>query len=111
MIRPLPSFHIEVTEQLSLTGKAYLHRINANTSRICNLIKPSLTSIDQVLVEKASGEPIGTTNPKSFYSRIAVQLSGIDEHDLSDHFADLRICYTATRSQKNYDFHFKREVY
>ncbi len=111
MIRPLPSFHIEVSEQVSLNGKAYLHRINANTSRICNLIKPGINPAEQVLIEKVADEPIATAQPKSFYSRIAVQLSGLEEQELMDNFADLRVCYTATRSQKNYGFHFKRELY
>lgn len=111
MIRPLPSFHIEVTEQLSLSGKTFVHRTNANTSRICNLIKPAPNPVEQVVVEKVADEPLTTLLPKSFYSGIAVQLSSLDEQELIDNFADLRICYTATRSQKNYGFHFKREMY
>ena len=102
----LPSFHIEVIEQLGENGKVYLHRTNSNTSRICMLINSATNPSAEVLLEKVAEEPIPTLNLRSYYSKIAAELSSLNPQELLDNFSDLRICFSANRSQKNYNFKF-----
>lgn len=102
----LPSFHIEVTEEIGQNGKAFMHRINSNTSRICTLISPSFNPSAEILVEKVPDLPVATLYPKSFYTKIATELCSLNQQELLDNFSDLRICFSANRSQKNYNFQF-----
>lgn len=104
--KTLPSFHIEVSEQIESSGKVYAHRINSNTTRICSTINPSVKLDAEVLIEKIPDEPIASLNPKRFYTKIAIELSSLSALELSENFGDLRICYNVTRSQKNYSFQF-----
>ena len=106
MINELPSFQIEVTEENSSDFKKVVHRIGINTSRICRDIHPETKLVEQVQVEKQNSELVVTMPPKFFYSTIAKQLSSLNEQELAANFADLRICFKHTRSEKKYEFTF-----
>ena len=106
MIKELPSFQIEVTEENSTDSKNIVHRIGINTSRICRDVKPGATPVDQVQMEKKNNELVATIRPKVFYTNVAKELSALDEGELSANFADLRVCFKHTRSEKKYEFTF-----
>ncbi len=105
MIHTLPSFQIEITEEQFEQGKSLIHRIAINTSRICKDLPTAVQPIDHIKVEKKKEEVV-TTPPKVFYTKIASQLSALNEQQLMDNFSGMRVCYKFSRSEKTYPFTF-----
>ena len=99
----LPSFQIEVREIQSVTGLEIIHQLNINTCRICKTLHPDLDPAGQSITEKPKAAGLF---PKQYYTKIASSLSSLSEQELVSCFSNLRICFKATRSEKNYDFHF-----
>lgn len=106
MTTALPSFQIEITEELSGAGKTIIHKLNMNTARICKEVNAKQEAPEAAMAEEEVIALIGEQFPKPFYTKIATQLSALDREKLLEHFADLRICFRATKSQKNYHFQF-----
>ena len=106
MIHVRPSFQIEVTEEIIEDAKSLVHRKATHTSRICKEINPHANCVDHIQIEKRKDETLEILALKSFYTNIAKELSALNKEQLVENFADLRVCFKHTRSEKKYDFTF-----
>ena len=106
MIHVRPSFQIEVTEEIVEDAKNIVHRKATHTSKICREVNPLANCVDHIQVEKRKDEAPEILTLKSFYTNIAKELSDLNEQQLVENFADLRICFKHTRSEKKYEFTF-----
>lgn len=103
----LPCFHIDVTEKMTENGKTVVHKLNNYTAKICKIHSQLSELPDEITAEKETKAPIGVDLPRLYYSNLAVKLSGLTEDILLSQFSVLRVCFTANKSEKKYDFQFK----
>jgi hypothetical protein len=102
----LPAFHIVVTEELINEDLNFTHRLGTNTIRICKDANPEVALVESVSTAKPKEVTFDEEPPKSFYTKIAIQLSTLDNQQLLKHFSCLRVSHKITRSERQYQFKF-----
>jgi hypothetical protein len=102
----LPSFQIDVTEIPFSKGKSVVHKIAKDTERLVNSLNMGYQLPEQIIVERVRSEETEAGSERTFYTKIAGQLSILDSQQLMDNFSDLRICNKDKRSVRNFDFKF-----
>ncbi|MEP7262984.1 MAG: hypothetical protein ABI772_00725 [Bacteroidota bacterium] len=102
----LPAFHIVVSEELINEDLSLIHRLGTNTIRICKDVKPAVELVESVSTTKPKEITFDEEPPKNFYSRIASELSTLDNQQLLSHFSGIRVSHKITRSERRYQFKF-----
>lgn len=102
----LPAFHIVVSEEPVNQDMNLIHRLGTNTIRICKDLKPEVVLVESVSTTKPKAISFDEESPKSFYSRIAIELSTLDNQQLLSHFSGIRVSHKITRSERKYQFKF-----
>jgi hypothetical protein len=102
----LPAFHIVVSEELIDDHLNWVHRMGINTIRICKDLDPEIAMTESILKEKLKIALVDEESPKSYYTKIAIKLSTLDNQQLLDHFSCIRVSHKLTRSEKKYQFKF-----
>jgi hypothetical protein len=106
MAELLPSFQIDVMEVPFNKGKSITHKIAVNTNRLIKTLLPDSSLPDHITIEKAATVINEPGYEKSFYSKMATELSMLDNQQLMANFSDIRICFKHNRSVKTYQFKF-----
>src|SRR5882672_2861820 len=108
MAHNLPSFQIDITEELNNGGKTTFHHISVNTRRICSEVNLQIP-VEGYSEETKKGELLVEENLGSYFTEMACRLSTLDNQQLMKLFGDIRVFYKAKRLQKHFAFKFSNQ--